>query len=116
MGGNGAKTSRTTNNGRYQTTLEVARTAFPSGGSAKAVYIADGTVSTDAIVTGFIDNKAELAGPVLLVETDTVPAGVEACLKAAHQTNSALKGELKALGGAMVIGNTVMGTVRGSLE
>ncbi|EEZ90691.1 putative cell wall binding repeat 2 [Mobiluncus mulieris 28-1] len=116
MGGGGAKTSRIAGNDRYQTALEIAKTAFPSGGNAKAVYVANGTASADATVAGFIDNKAELAGPVLLVKADTVPAEVEAYLKAARQANSALEGKFKALGGAMVISDTVVDTVKGLLK
>lgn len=116
MGGGGAKTSRIAGNDRYQTALEIAKTAFPSGGNAKAVYVANGTASADATVAGFIDNKAELAGPVLLVKADTVPAEIEAYLKAARQANSALEGKFKALGGAMVISDTVVDTVKGLLK
>ncbi|MCU9972090.1 cell wall-binding repeat-containing protein [Mobiluncus mulieris] len=116
MGGGGAKTSRIAGNDRYQTALEIAKTAFPSGGNAKAVYVANGTASADATVAGFIDNKAELAGPVLLVKADTVPAEVEAYLKAARQANSALEGKFKALGGAMVVSDTVVDTVKGLLK
>ncbi len=116
MGGGGAKTSRIAGNDRYQTALEIAKTAFPSGGNAKAVYVANGTASADATVAGFIDNKAELAGPVLLVKADTVPAEVEAYLKAARQANSALEGKFKALGGAMVISDTVVDTVKSLLK
>lgn len=116
MGGGGAKTSRIAGNDRYQTALEIAKTAFPSGGNAKAVYVANGTASADATVAGFIDNKAELAGPVLLVKADTVPAEIEAYLKAARQANSTLEGKFKALGGAMVISDTVVDTVKGLLK
>lgn len=116
MGGGGAKTSRIAGNDRYQTALEIAKTAFPSGGNAKAVYVANGTASADATVAGFIDNKAELAGPVLLVKADTVPAEIEAYLKAARQANSALEGKFKALGGAMVVSDTVVDTVKGLLK
>lgn len=116
MGGGGAKTSRIAGNDRYQTALEIAKTAFPSGGNAKAVYVANGTASADATVAGFIDNKAELAGPVLLVKADTVPAEVEAYLKAARQANSALEGKFKALGGAMVVSDSVVDTVKGLLK
>lgn len=116
MGGGGAKTSRIAGNDRYQTALEIAKTAFPSGGNAKAVYVANGTASADATVAGFIDNKAELAGPVLLVKADTVPTEVEAYLKAARQANSALEGKFKALGGAMVVSDSVVDTVKGLLK
>lgn len=116
MGGGGAKTSRIAGNDRYQTALEIAKTAFPSGGNAKAVYVANGTASADATVAGFIDNKAELAGPVLLVKADTVPAEIEAYLKAARQANSTLEGKFKALGGAMVISDTVVDTVKDLLK
>ncbi|WP_278972188.1 cell wall-binding repeat-containing protein [Mobiluncus mulieris] len=116
MGGGGAKTSRIAGNDRYQTALEIAKTAFPSGGNAKAVYVANGTASADATVAGFIDNKAELAGPVLLVKADTVPAEIEAYLKAARQANSTLEGKFKALGGAMVVSDSVVDTVKGLLK
>lgn len=116
MGAGGAKVSRIAGSDRYLTALEIAKVAYPSGGGAQAVYVANGTASADATVAGFIDNKAGLAGPVLLVKADAVPAEVEAYLKAARQANSALEGKFKALGGKVVVSDTVVDAVKALLK
>lgn len=116
MGGGGAKTSRIAGNDRYQTALEIAKRAYPSGGNAKAVYVANGMASADATVAGFIDNKPALAGPVLLVKTYTVTNDIQEYLQDARKATPALEGKFKALGGAMVVSDSVVDTVKGLLK
>lgn len=116
MGAAGAKTSRIAGDTRYLTALEIAKIAFPSGSNAKAVYAANGMASADATVAGFIDNKAELAGPVLLVEKSKMDPAVESYLKSARANNAALAGKFKALGGMAVIDDTLVDTIKGLLK
>lgn len=117
MGAGGAKTSRLSGADRYQTALEIAKTAYPSGGNAKAIYVANGDASADATVAGFIDNdKDRLAGPVLLVRNDSVPAEVESYLKATRQANPKLEAKFKALGGTAVVSDTVVDVVKALLR
>lgn len=108
LGGAGAKASRIAGADRYLTALEIAKTQYPNGTNAKALYFANGMASADATVAGFIDNKAELAGPVLLVQKDSAPAEVTAFAKAARTANAALAGKFKALGGLGVISDSLV--------
>ncbi|NMW45443.1 cell wall-binding repeat-containing protein [Mobiluncus curtisii] len=108
LGGAGAKASRIAGADRYLTALEIAKTQYPNGTNAKALYFANGMASADATVAGFIDNKAELAGPVLLVQKDSAPAEVTAFAKAARTANAALAGKFKALGGVGVISDSLV--------
>ncbi len=108
LGGAGAKASRIAGADRYLTALEIAKTQYPNGTNAKALYFANGMASADATVAGFIDNKAEVAGPVLLVQKDSAPAEVTAFAKAARTANAALAGKFKALGGLGVISDSLV--------
>lgn len=108
LGGAGAKASRIAGADRYQTALEIAKTQYPNGANAKALYAANGKASADATVAGFIDNKAELAGPVLLVQADSAPAAVTDYAKAARAANAALAGKFKGLGGVSVVSDSLV--------
>ncbi|EFL94104.1 cell wall-binding repeat-containing protein [Mobiluncus curtisii] len=108
LGGAGAKASRIAGADRYLTALEIAKTQYPNGTNAKALYFANGMASADATVAGFIDNKAELAGPVLLIQKDSASAEVTAFAKAARTANAALAGKFKALGGVGVISDSLV--------
>ena len=116
MGGAGAKASRIAGANRYLTALEIAKTQYPNGANAKALYVANGMASADATVAGFIDNKAELAGPVLLVQKDSAPAEVTAFAKAARTANAALAGKFKALGGLGVISDSLVDQFKNLLK
>lgn len=117
MGGAGAKASRIAGDTRWLTALEIAKVAYPSGSGAKVVYVANGIASADATVAGFIDNKSELAGPVLLSTKTDLPAEVTAYLKAAHTGNSALTSStFKVLGGLAVVEDSVITAVKGALS
>ncbi|EFU81931.1 putative cell wall binding repeat 2 [Mobiluncus holmesii ATCC 35242] len=108
LGGAGAKASRIAGADRYLTALEIAKAQYPNGTNAKALYFANGMASADATVAGFIDNKAELAGPVLLTQKDSASAEVTAFAKAARTANAALAGKFKALGGVGVISDSLV--------
>lgn len=108
LGGAGAKASRIAGADRYQTALEIAKTQYPNGAKAKALYAANGTASADATVAGFLDNKAELAGPVLLVQAGSAPAAVTDYAKAARAANAALAGKFKGLGGFGVVSDSLV--------
>lgn len=108
LGGAGAKASRIAGADRYLTALEIAKTQYPNGANAKALYAANGTASADATVAGFIDNKAELAGPVLLVQAGSAPAAVTDYAKAARAANAALAGKFKGLGGFGVVSDSLV--------
>lgn len=108
LGGAGAKASRIAGADRYQTALEIAKTQYPNGANAKALYAANGTASADATVAGFLDNKAELAGPVLLVQAGSAPAAVTDYAKAARAANAALAGKFKGLGGFGVVSDSLV--------
>ncbi len=108
VGGAGAKASRIAGADRYLTALEIAKTQYPNGAKAKALYAANGTASADATVAGFIDNKAELAGPVLLVQAGSAPAAVTDYAKAARAANAALAGKFKGLGGFGVVSDSLV--------
>lgn len=108
MGGAGAKASRIAGANRYLTALEIAKAQYPNGTNAKALYVANGTASADATVAGFIDNKTELAGPVLLVQKDSAPAEVTDFAKAARAANTALAGKFKGLGGVGVVSDSLV--------
>lgn len=116
LGGAGAKASRIAGADRYLTALEIAKTQYPNGTNAKALYFANGMASADATVAGFIDNKAELAGPVLLVQKDSAPAEVTAFAKAARTANAALAGKFKALGGLGVISDSLVDQFKNLLK
>lgn len=108
LGGAGAKASRIAGADRYQTALEIAKAQYPNGANAKALYAANGTASADATVAGFLDNKAELAGPVLLVQAGSAPAAVTDYAKAARAANAALAGKFKGLGGFGVVSDSLV--------
>lgn len=108
LGGAGAKASRIAGADRYQTALEIAKAQYPNGANAKALYAANGTASADATVAGFLDNKAELAGPVLLVQAGSAPAAVTDYAKAARAANAALAGKFKGLGGVSVVSDSLV--------
>lgn len=108
LGGAGAKASRIAGADRYLTALEIAKTQYPNGANAKALYAANGTASADATVAGFLDNKAELAGPVLLVQAGSAPAAVTDYAKAARAANAALAGKFKGLGGFGVVSDSLV--------
>ena len=108
LGGAGAKASRIAGADRYQTALEIAKAQYPNGAKAKALYAANGTASADATVAGFLDNKAELAGPVLLVQAGSAPAAVTDYAKAARAANAALAGKFKGLGGFGVVSDSLV--------
>lgn len=108
LGGAGAKASRIAGADRYLTALEIAKTQYPNGTNAKALYFANGMASADATVAGFIDNKAELAGPVLLVQKDSAPAEVTNYAKAARAANAALAGKFKGLGSVGVVSDSLV--------
>lgn len=108
LGGAGAKASRIAGEDRYQTALEIAKAQYPNGAKAKALYAANGTASADATVAGFLDNKAELAGPVLLVQAGSAPAAVTDYAKAARAANAALAGKFKGLGGFGVVSDSLV--------
>lgn len=108
LGGAGAKASRIAGADRYQTALEIAKAQYPNGANAKALYAANGTASADATVAGFLDNKAELAGPVLLVQAGSAPAAVTDYAKAARGANTALAGKFKGLGGFGVVSDSLV--------
>lgn len=108
LGGAGAKASRIAGADRYLTALEIAKTQYPNGAKAKAFYAANGKASADATVAGFIDNKAELAGPVLLVQAGSAPAAVTDYAKAARAANAALAGKFKGLGGVSVVSDSLV--------
>lgn len=108
LGGAGAKASRIAGADRYLTALEIAKAQYPNGANAKALYVANGTASADATVAGFIDNKAELAGPVLLVQAGSAPAAVTDYAKAARAANAALAGKFKGLGGFGVVSDSLV--------
>lgn len=116
LGGAGAKASRIAGADRYLTALEIAKTQYPNGANAKALYAANGKASADATVAGFIDNKAELAGPVLLVQTDSAPAAVTDYAKAARAANAALAGKFKGLGGVGVVSDSLVDQFKGLLK
>lgn len=116
MGAGGANTSRIAGNNRYQTALEIAKRVYPSGGNAKAVYVANGKASADATVAGFIDNKAELAGPVLLVMSDAVTDDAQGYLQDARKATPTLEGKFKALGGNGVVSDIVVDAVKALLR
>lgn len=108
LGGAGAKASRIAGADRYLTALEIAKAQYPNGANAKALYAANGTASADATVAGFLDNKAELAGPVLLVQAGSAPAAVTDYAKAARAANAALAGKFKGLGGFGVVSDSLV--------
>lgn len=108
LGGAGAKASRIAGADRYLTALEIAKAQYPNGAKAKALYAANGTASADATVAGFLDNKAELAGPVLLVQAGSAPAAVTDYAKAARAANAALAGKFKGLGGFGVVSDSLV--------
>lgn len=116
LGGAGAKASRIAGADRYLTALEIAKTQYPNGANAKALYAANGKASADATVAGFIDNKAELAGPVLLVQADSAPAAVTDYAKAARAANAALAGKFKGLGGFGVVSDSLVDQFKGLLK
>ncbi|WP_297724864.1 cell wall-binding repeat-containing protein [uncultured Mobiluncus sp.] len=116
MGGAGAKASRIAGANRYLTALEIAKTQYPNGANAKALYVANGMASADATVAGFLDNKAELAGPVLLAQKDSAPAEVTDYAKAARAANAALAGKFKGLGGVGVVSDSLVDQFKGLLK
>lgn len=116
LGGAGAKASRIAGADRYLTALEIAKTQYPNGANAKALYAANGTASADATVAGFLDNKAELAGPVLLVQAGSAPAAVTDYAKAARAANAALAGKFKGLGGFGVVSDSLVDQFKGLLK
>lgn len=116
LGGAGAKASRIAGADRYLTALEIAKTQYPNGAKAKALYAANGTASADATVAGFLDNKAELAGPVLLVQAGSAPAAVTDYAKAARAANAALAGKFKGLGGFGVVSDSLVDQFKGLLK
>lgn len=116
MGGAGAKASRIAGANRYLTALEIAKTQYPNGTNAKALYVANGMASADATVAGFLDNKAELAGPVLLAQKDSAPAEVTDYAKAARAANAALAGKFKGLGGVGVVSDSLVDQFKGLLK
>ena len=116
MGGAGAKASRIAGANRYLTALEIAKTQYPNGTNAKALYVANGMASADATVAGFIDNKTELAGPVLLVQKDSAPAEVTDYAKAARAANTALAGKFKGLGGVGVVSDSLVDQFKNLLK
>ena len=116
LGGAGAKASRIAGADRYQTALEIAKAQYPNGANAKALYAANGTASADATVAGFLDNKAELAGPVLLVQAGSAPAAVTDYAKAARAANAALAGKFKGLGGFGVVSDSLVDQFKGLLK
>ena len=116
MGGAGAKASRIAGADRYLTALEIAKTQYPNGTNAKALYVANGMASADATVAGFLDNKAELAGPVLLAQKDSAPAEVTDYAKAARAANAALAGKFKGLGGVGVVSDSLVDQFKGLLK
>lgn len=116
MGGAGAKASRIAGANRYLTALEIAKAQYPNGTNAKALYVANGMASADATVAGFIDNKTELAGPVLLVQKDSAPAEVTDYAKAARAANVALAGKFKGLGGVGVVSDSLVDQFKNLLK
>ena len=116
LGGAGAKASRIAGADRYLTALEIAKTQYPNGANAKALYVANGMASADATVAGFLDNKAELAGPVLLAQKDSAPAEVTDYTKAARAANAALAGKFKGLGGVGVVSDSLVDQFKGLLK
>ncbi|MDD7541958.1 MAG: cell wall-binding repeat-containing protein [Mobiluncus porci] len=104
----GAAENRIAGNNRFETAAAIAAVAYPNGTGAAMVYAANGSAFADASVAGYLDNKAELAGPVVLVALDTIPATTDAYVKAAKAGNSALAGKFKALGGNGVIADSVV--------
>lgn len=103
-----AAENRIAGNNRFETAAAIAAVAYPNGTGAAMVYAANGSAFADASVAGYLDNKAELAGPVVLVSLDTIPATTDAYVKAAKAGNSALAGKFKALGGNGVIADSVV--------
>lgn len=116
LGGAGAKASRIAGADRYQTALEIAKAQYPNGAKAKALYAANGTASADATVAGFLDNKAELAGPVLLTQKDSASEAVTGYVKAARAANAALAGKFKGLGGFGVVSDSLVDQFKGLLK
>lgn len=103
-----AAENRIAGNNRFETAAAIAAVAYPNGTGAAMVYAANGSAFADASVAGYLDNKTELAGPVVLVALDTIPATTDAYVKAAKARHSALAGKFKALGGNGVIADSVV--------
>lgn len=89
---------------RYETAVEISKTAFSSG--AGMVFVAAGDAFADALPGGI---SASLGGgPVLLVEQDSVPAVTAAEIARLGPS------EIVILGGESVVSTAVADTLRGT--
>ncbi|WP_308536415.1 cell wall-binding repeat-containing protein [uncultured Mobiluncus sp.] len=100
-----AKEMRIGGNTRFETAALIAEAAYPGGKDAKFVYGANGTAFADASVAGYLDNKAKLQGPVVLVSKETAPLVTSEYVKKAKK--SAVK-DFKGIGGKGVISDAVL--------
>lgn len=103
----GAKETRIGGNTRFETAALIAEVAFPGGNGAKFVYGANGTAFADASVAGYLDNKAELQGPVVLVSKETAPLVTSEYVKNVEAKTPAVN-DFKGIGGKGVISDAVL--------
>ncbi|WP_299294454.1 cell wall-binding repeat-containing protein [uncultured Mobiluncus sp.] len=102
-----AKEMRIGGNTRFETAALIAEAAYPGGKDAKFVYGANGTAFADASVAGYLDNKAELQGPVVLVSKETAPLVTSEYVKNVEAKNKAVN-DFKGIGGKGVISDAVL--------
>lgn len=103
----GAKEMRIGGNTRFETAALIAEAAYPGGKEAKFVYGANGTAFADASVAGYLDNKAELQGPVVLVSKETAPLVTSEYVKNVEVKTPAVN-DFKGIGGKGVISDAVL--------
>lgn len=103
----GAKEMRIGGNTRFETAALIAEAAYPGGKDAKFVYGANGTAFADASVAGYLDNKAELQGPVVLVSKETAPLVTSEYVKHIEAKTPAVN-DFKGIGGKGVISDAVL--------
>lgn len=102
-----AKETRIGGNTRFETAALIAEAAYPGGNGAKFVYGANGTAFADASVAGYLDNKAELQGPVVLVSKETAPLVTSEYVKNVEAKTPAVN-DFKGIGGKGVISDAVL--------
>ena len=102
-----AKETRIGGNTRFETAALIAEAAYPGGNGAKFVYGANGTAFADASVAGYLDNKAGLQGPVVLVSKETAPLVTSEYVKNVEAKTPAVN-DFKGIGGKGVISDAVL--------
>lgn len=102
-----AKETRIGGNTRFETAALIAEAAYPGGNGAMFVYGANGTAFADASVAGYLDNEAELRGPVVLVSKETAPLVTSEYVKNVEAKTPAVN-DFKGIGGKGVISDAVL--------